>query len=121
MMLIPAASVLRAADRQDLLSEIQRFGGAIALAPQIGMTTQRGAGFASFKSAVRQLLCFVQQLHEGSSQPRQSWHMPTQQQLRKARRYDLLTAISKYGQQSLAEAARLQRNHRGQRRSQAAS
>ena len=109
---IPSANILRMADRHDLLTEIQRFGGALALAPQIGMKTQRGPGFQSVSNAARQLLLFVQKMNK-TSQARHSWHMPTQQQLRKAGRHDLLNAILKYGQAPLAEAAQLKQNRRG--------
>ena len=112
MELIPSANVLRLADRHDLLTEIQRFGGALALAPQIKMKTQRGPGFQSISNAARQILLFVQQVNI-TTQARHSWHMPTQQQLRKAGRHDLLNAILKYGQAPLAEAAQLKQNRRG--------
>ncbi len=110
---IPKANILRAADRHDLLSEIQRYGGALSLAPQIGMTTQRGSGYATGAAAVKELLKYVQRSYMVSSEPRQLWCMPTQQQLREAGRHDLLAAIRKYGHSKLAHAADLKQNIRG--------
>ena len=111
--MIPAASRLRAADRHDLLKEIQRYGGALALAPQVGMTTQRGSGYASMPSVTRELLKFVEQSHLDSSVPRRSWHMPTQHQLSQAGRHDLVYALRKIGQARVAQAADLKQNPRG--------
>ena len=115
--LVPSASMLRAADRSDLLSEIQRFGGALSLAPLINMRTQRGSGYSSVAAAVAQLLSFVQECNAGSSLPRDSWRMPSQQQLRQAGRFDLRAAIEKYGQAEMARAANLKPNARGRPKS----
>ncbi|KAL3141042.1 hypothetical protein ABBQ32_005553 [Trebouxia sp. C0010 RCD-2024] len=111
--LVPSASMLRATDRHDLLSEIQRHGGALSLAPQIGMRTQRGSGYTSTAAAVKALLDFAGSCNAGSNVARDSWHMPTQRQLRQAQRFDLLTAIAKFGQADLAQAAGLKPNLRG--------
>ena len=113
--IIPAASILRAADRLDLLSEIQRYGGARSLGPTVAMRTQRGPGFQNMAAAVDELRVFVQQSHidDDDVESRQPWHMPTQRELRTAGRYDLLTAITKYGQSELALAADLKQNVRG--------
>ena len=111
--LIPSASLLRAADRLDLLSEIQRHGGARSLAPRVGMRTQRGPGYASIAAAVKALLDFIGSCNAGSNVSRECWHMPTQRQLREAQRFDLLTAIKKFGQAELAQAAGLKPNLRG--------
>ena len=109
---IPPANVLRLAERHDLLTEIQCYGGAVSLAPEIGMKTQRGPGFHCIDGAAHQMFLFAQQLNQGIL-PRHSWHMPTQRQLRKAGRHDLLYALTQYGQASLAKAAQLRKNHRG--------
>jgi len=50
---IPTANTLRAAERHDLLTGIRQYGGALTLAPQIGMKTQRGSGFHSTVSGQR--------------------------------------------------------------------
>ena len=111
--LIPAANVLRGADRQDLLSEVQRFGGAIILAPQISMRTQRGSGYASCAAAAKGLLTFAHKHNADSNIPRGFWGMPTQLQLSQAGRFDLLFAMTRYGQTNLAKAAGLKPNTRG--------
>ena len=111
--LIPSASILRAVDRLDLLSEIQRHGGALSLAPQLGMRTQRGSGYACSAVAAQALLEFAGSCNARSSVVREEWHMPTQQQLKQAGRFDLLTAITKFGQANLAQAAGLRPNSRG--------
>lgn len=111
--LVPSANILRAADRLDLLSEIQRHGGALSLAPQLGLRTQRGPGFACTAAAARALLDFAASCKERSEVAREKWCMPTQRQLRQAGRFDLLTAITKFGQVELAEAAGLKPNPRG--------
>lgn len=111
--LVPSASILRAADRLDLLSEIQRHGGAVSLATQLGLRTQRGPGFACSAAAAHALLEFAGNCKERSEVAREEWCMPTQRQLKQAGRFDLLTAITKFGQVKLAEAAGLQPNPRG--------
>lgn len=105
--------MLRAADRHDLLSEIQRYGGALSLAPQVGMRTQRGSGFSSSAAAVKPLLEFVASNYANSDVPRDCWHMPSQRQLKQAQRLDLLAAVAKFGQADLAQAAGLRPNLRG--------
>ena len=111
--LIPSASILRAADRLDLLSEIQRHGGALVLAAQLGMRTQRGSGYACSADAAQALLDFAKSCNPRSNVARDEWSIPTQQQLKQAGRFDLLTAITKFGQASLAQAAGLRPSLRG--------
>ena len=111
--LIPAASILRAADRLDLLSEIQRHGGAVSLAAHVGMRTQRGSGYACTAAAAQALSEFAESCNARSNVAREEWCMPTQQQLKQAGHYDLLTAITKFGQANLAQAAGLKPNSRG--------
>ena len=111
--LIPSASILRAADRLDLLSEIQRHGGALSLASQLGMRTQRGSGYACSAVAAKALFEFAESCNARSIVAREEWYMPTQQQLKQAGRFDLLTAITKFGQANLAQAAGLRPNSRG--------
>lgn len=113
---IPPAGTLRNADRHDLLSAILHFGGSRSLAPQVGMSTQRGSGFQDSASAVKQLLNFVEQVHTSKADSRYTWHMPTQQQLRQAGRLDLHAAIVKFGAEELAQAAGLKVNRRGRPR-----
>lgn len=111
--LIPSASILRAADRLDLLSEIQRHGGAVSLAAPLGMRTQRGSGYACSAAAAQALSEFAESCNARSTVAREEWRMPTQRQLKQAGRYDLLTAITKFGQVNLAQAADLRPNSRG--------
>lgn len=111
--LIPSGSMLRAADRHDLLSEIQRHGGALSLATRLGMRTQRGSGYACTALAALALLHFAESCNAQSDVPRECWHMPTQRQLKQAGRLDLLSAINKFGQADLAQAAGLRPNSRG--------
>jgi hypothetical protein len=104
---IPTANTLRAAERHDLLTGIRQYGGALTLAPQIGMKTQRGSGFHSTVSVAKELMKFVQHLHRNSGDTRQSWLMPSVHQLRQAGRHDLAAGVYKFGLGQVAQAADL--------------
>jgi len=107
---IPTANALRGAERHDLLAGIRQLGGALTLAPQIGMKTQRGSGFYSTVSVAKELLKFVKQLHKDSGDTRQSWLMPSVYQLRQAGRHDLAAGVYKFGLGQVAQAAALKYN-----------
>ena len=107
---IPTANALRGADRHDLLAGIRQYGGALTLAPHIGMKTQRGSGFQSIVSVAKELLKFVKHLHKDSGDTRQSWLMPSVYQLRQAGRHDLAAGVYKFGVGQVAQAAALQHN-----------
>ncbi len=107
---IPTANALRGAERHDLLAGIRQYGGALTLALQIGMKTQRGSGFPSTVSVAKELLKFVKHLHKDSGDTRQSWLMPSVYQLRKAGRHDLAAGIYKFGLGQVALAADLKYN-----------
>ncbi len=104
---IPTANALRGAERHDLLAGIRQYGGALTLAPQIGMKTQRGSGFHSTVSVAKELLKFVKHLHKDSGDTRQSWLMPSVYQLRQAGRHDLAAGVYKFGLGQVAQAAAL--------------
>ncbi|KAL0026776.1 hypothetical protein WJX77_000943 [Trebouxia sp. C0004] len=107
---IPTANVLRGAERHDLLTGIRQYGGALTLAPQIGMKTQRGSGFHSTVSVATELLKFVKNLPKDKGDTRQSWVMPSIYQLRHAGRHDLAAGIYKFGLGQVAQAANLKYN-----------
>ncbi|DBB18340.1 TPA: hypothetical protein ACH3X3_003289 [Trebouxia sp. C0006] len=107
---IPTANALRGAERHDLLAGIRQLGGALTLAPQIGMKTQRGSGFYSTVSVAKELLMFVKQLHKDSGDTGQSWLMPSVYQLRQAGRHDLAAGVYKFGLGQVAQAAALMYN-----------
>ena len=106
---IPTANALRGAERHDLLAGIRQYGGALSLAPQIGMKTQRGSGFGSTVSVTKELLKLVKHLHKPSD-IRQSWLMPSVYQLRQAGRHDLAAGVYKFGLGQVAQAAALKYN-----------
>lgn len=107
---IPTANALRGAERHDLLAGIRQYGGALTLAPQIGMKTQRGSGFDSTVSVAKEVLKFVKHLHKDSGDTRQSWLMPSAYQLRQAGRHDLAAGVYKFGREQVAQAAALNFN-----------
>ncbi len=107
---IPTANALRGAERHDLLAGIRQYGGALTLAPHIGMKTQRGSGFHSPVSVAKELLNFVKHLHKDSGDTRQSWLMPSVYQLRQAGRHDLAAGVYKFGLGQVAQAAALKYN-----------
>ena len=107
---VPTANALRGAERHDLLAGIRQYGGALTLAPQVGMNTQRGSGFHSTVSVAKELLKFVKHLHKNSGDSRQSWLMPSVYQLRQAGRHDLAAGVYKFGLGQVADAAALKFN-----------
>ena len=133
--ILPCASMLRAADRTDLLNGINHHGGLFVLGPKLGMTTTRGPGWPDITAAAQALHAAAQQLGStdsitvnGSSSSNtvngrsdgnavigrsmrqgsgQDLQMPTMQQLRDVGRRDLVYAVQKFGYQEIADAAGL--------------
>ena len=112
----PSASMLRAADRLDLLNSINEHGGLFALQPKIGMATTRGPGWPDITTAAQQLQKVAKTL-QGDLSAELGGQMPTMAQLRDAGRKDLVYAVQKFGYAEIADAAGLLPRHTGRGRS----
>lgn len=98
---MPKARDLRAAGRSDIDNAIAKMGGYPAIAELLGWSvpfSRRPTGYwKDFSNLQSELLAFIQLNSPHPQSPTSSYLMPTQRELRAAKRSDLADAIERHG------------------------